>query len=212
MGIFEMVETFPDKLSCIRFLESIGWRHGAYCPHCSSVHVSRKNKYDELGQWNCLDCRSSFNVISKTLFSRTKIPLQKWFLAIVIMMNAKKGISSPQLARDLSLDQKSAWYLMIRIRREMASKENHLLEGIVEIDETYVGGKSRGIRGRGTKKAPVIGAAQRGRKIVAKMMRNVSGYEIEQFVKEFIKSGEARLMTDEFKGTNPSIIYFHEAL
>ena len=123
------------------------------------------------------------------------------------MMNAKKGISSYQLARDLEIKQKAAWYMTIRIRREMAEKENRLLSGIVEIDETYIGGKPRrhgqpkAKRGRGTKKIPVIGAVERnGGKVVAQVMPNVSGWEIEQFVKGYVKEGESKVMTDEYKG------------
>ena len=123
------------------------------------------------------------------------------------MMNAKKGISSYQLARDLEINQKAAWYMMIRIRREMAEKQNCLLSGIVEIDETYIGGKprrhgqSKAKRGRGTNKIPVIGAVERnGGKVVTQVMPNVSGWEIEQFVKCCVQMGKSKVMTDEYKG------------
>ena len=88
-------------------------------------------------------CKSSFNVLAGTIFSGTQIPLQKWFLAISLMANAKKSLSSYQLARDLELNQKTAWYMQQRIRAAMASDEGALLQGIIEADETYLGGKPR---------------------------------------------------------------------
>lgn len=185
MGIYEVMRRFPDKESCMEFLEEIRWKHGAYCPHCGSIDVNKKNKRS-LSRWNCFDCRSSFNVLSGTMFNRTRIPLQKWFLEICIMMNAKKGISSYQLARDLEINQKAAWYMMIRIRREMEEEENHLLSGIVEIDETYIGGRPRrhgqrkAKRGRGTNRIPVIGAVERGGNITARVQTDLSGRGILQ--------------------------------
>ncbi len=97
-----------------------------------------------VGRWNCHDCNASFKVTCGTVFHGTKIELQKWFLAISLVVNAKKSLSSCQLARDLDLNQKTAWYFMTRIRAEMAKKTNALLlQGIIEADETYIGGKPR---------------------------------------------------------------------
>ena len=95
-----------------------------------------------VGRWNCHACKSSFNVLSGTIFEKTRIPLQKWFLAISLVLNAKKSLSSYQLGRDLDLNQRSAWYMQQRIRAAM-TQGDRLLSGLVEADETYVGGKPR---------------------------------------------------------------------
>ena len=121
-----------------------------------------------------------------------KIPLQKWFLAISLMAHAKKSLSSCQLARDLGLKQKTCWCLMMKIRAEMG-KDNILLQGIVEADETYIGGKGKKNsdketgepckRGRGTAKDVVLGAVARGGKVVAALVENASCVEAESFIK-----------------------------
>ena len=116
-------------------------------PLCGSVKVVRKAENQRVGRWNCHGCISSFNVLSGTIFSRTKIPLQKWFLGIALVVNAKESLSSYQLARDLELTQMSAWYLQQRIRSEestctaMAADRGRSLRGIIEADETYLGGR-----------------------------------------------------------------------
>ncbi len=104
-----------------------------FCPHCSSEDVYKRNESDlgRIGRWNCQSCNVSFKVTCRTVFHGTKIALQKWFVAIALIANAKKSLSSHQLARDLSLNQKTAWYIMTRIRAEMAKKGGALLQGII---------------------------------------------------------------------------------
>lgn len=136
-----------------------------------------------VGRWHCKGCGVSFKVTHGTMFHGTKISLQKWFFAMPLMVNAKKGLSSCQLEHDLGLNQKTAWYILTRIRSEMVKKGNFLLQGIIEANETYVGGKPRkpnkredfepSKRGRGTEKTPVIGAVERGRKVVAQVAENL---------------------------------------
>ena len=138
MSIIQVMERFPGQQSCIEFLENLRWKDGNYCPHCASIRVKRKTEGNRY--WNCYDCKSSFNVTSGTMFQGTRIPLKKWFAAVALDADAKKSISSYQLARDLDMNQKSAWYMLQRIRNEMKDGENFILRGIVEADETYVGG------------------------------------------------------------------------
>lgn len=97
-----------------------------------SLHVARKREGDQVGRWSCHDCKNSFNVLSGTVMQKTKIPLQKWFLAIALIMNAKKSLNSHQLARDLEMHQNSAWYLMQCIRTAMAADQGSFLRGISE--------------------------------------------------------------------------------
>ncbi len=144
MTLMEIFEMLPDHESCISYLEITRWGEHTTCPHCGSDHVARRREKEQaahwrchLGRWNCYDCKSSFNVLSGTMFHKSKIPLQKWILGISFVINAKKSISSCQLARDLEMNQKTAWYMLTRIRAEMASQEDVLLQGIIEADETY---------------------------------------------------------------------------
>ena len=143
-----------------------------------------------------------------TVFHGTKIPLQKWFLAITLIVNAKKSLSSHQLSRDLDLNQKTAWFILTRIRAEMVKKGNLLLQGIIEADETYIGGKPRkenkkedrepAKRGRGTDKTPVIGAVERGGKVAAQVAEKLTGQRILEFIRSVVNIKDSELMTDEF--------------
>ena len=168
MNLISVFKKFPDQQACIDHLEQIRWPVIALCPFCSSEKVARKAEGDKVGRWNCHKCTNSFNVLSGTIFQGTHIPLQKWFLAIALMADAKKSISSHQLARDLKLNQKTAWRMQQCIRSAMTSDEG-------EMDETYVGGKPRyknpnNKRGRGAKgKTSVVGAVQRGGNVKAQV-------------------------------------------
>lgn len=209
MNILETMTNYNTQEKCLEHLETIRWgESGVCCPHCGSVKVNRKTEKIRSYRFNCLDCHSSFSVLSGTMFQGTKIPLPKWFLAISMIANAKKSISSCQLARDLDMNQKSAWYMNQRIRKEMDRGDNELLAGVVEADETYVGGKPRkgrdknSKRGRGTKKAPVVGIAERGGNVVMKHIRKLTGKNLANFILSHIKPKESILMTDEYKGYN----------
>lgn len=213
MNLLQIFHRFPDQEACLEHLESIRYSDTAYCPHCGSVHVARKADTDRIGRWNCHDCKSSFNVLSGTIFEKTQVPLQKWFMAVGLMMNAKKSLSSCQLARDLELNQKTAWYMQSRIRAEMAVKQSEIkLQGIIEADETYVGGKPRKFnkkknddnrppsgRGRATKKTPVIGAVERGGKVVAKVAKDLAGKGVLRFIKDTVEPEGSVLITDEYR-------------
>ena len=142
MNLLTVFRKFPDQESCIEHLEKVRYANDPYCPHCGGLNVRRKQDGERVGRWNCHDCKSSFNVLSGTIFEKTRVPLQKWFLAISLMVNAKKSLSSYQLARDLELTHQTALYMQHRIRASM-TREQVLLQGIIEADETYVGGKPR---------------------------------------------------------------------
>ena len=175
MNLISIFEKYHNQQACIDHLESIKWGDNPICPYCKSNHVARKKENKKIGRWNCHECNNSFNVLKGTIFQGTQIPLQKWFLAIALMDNAKKNLSSCQLGRDIEVTQQAAWYMQQRIRAAMASKERNYLKGIVEVDETYIGGKPRRNkrddddppkRGRGTRKTAVMGAVQRDGKVV----------------------------------------------
>ena len=211
MNLIDVMERFPDQEACIAFLEQVRWRGNPKCPHCESQKLTRREHETEtgrIGRWNYQDCKATFRVLHGTLFHGTKIPLQKWFLAISLIANAKKSISSYQLQRDLSLNQKTAWFMQVRIRAEMATKGNTLLKGIIEADETYIGGRPRkenkkedrepAKRGRGTDKTAVIGAVERGGNVVAQVAENLTGRTILEFIRCVANIKESELMTDEY--------------
>ena len=138
IDILRIFHRFPDQAACIEHLEGIRWGNLPRCPHCGGIRVARKADAGRVGRWNCHECRSSFNVLSGTVFEKTRIPLQKWFLAVGLIVHARKNLSSYRLARSLILNQKTAWFMEQRIRSEMASKQSEIrLQGIFEGDETF---------------------------------------------------------------------------
>ncbi len=159
---------------------------------------------------------------------KTRIPLQKWFLAIGLMVNAKKSISSCQLARDLNLTQQSALYMQHRIRAGMALEQKPMLQGILEADEVYIGGKPRKAnrkedrkphkRGRGTSKTPVIGVVERAGNVTARVASNLTGKGILNFLKETVEPNGSVLITDGYKaykavqGYMPHAVIDHDIL
>ena len=227
MNLIEIFRRFPDQQACIDHLESIRFADGAYCPMCGSTeNVKRKKENNLIGRWNCHDCKSSFNVLAGTVMAGTHKPLQKWFLAIALVVNAKKSISSYQLSRDLELNQKTAWYMQQRIRAAMTSDQAPMLAGIIEADETYVGGKPRkrnkrddepeggnkSKRGRGTDKTPVIGAVERDGNVVAQVAQDLTGKGILNFIRHAVDTDESVLITDEYKAYNAVREYMPHAV
>ena len=221
MNLFDLLDAFPDQLSCIAHLEDIRWNGKPECPYCGSTEVRRKKENKLVGRWNCHECKSSFNVLSGTIFEKTRVPLQKWFAAITLVVNAKKSISSHQLARDLSLTPPTAWYMLQRIRRAMAKGRDILLQGIVEADETYVGGRPRkenkkedrkSKRGV-TTKTPVLGVVERGGKVKTMMAKRVDGETLVKFIRSAVNPEGATLMTDELGGYNElEPLYDHKVI
>ena len=222
MNLLTIFTRYPDQEACVEYLAKVRWGDHPSCPHCGCTNVARKADPGRVGRWNCHGCKSSFNVMAKTIFEKTRIPLQKWFLAIGLVVNAKKSISSCQLARDLDMNQKSAWYLQQRIRAAMLTDEGDLLQGIVEADETYVGGKPRkknkrdddtpNKRGRGTKKTPVIGVVERGGNVKAKVADDLTGKGVVKFLRGAVDPQGSLLITDEYKAYNAANGIFQRAV
>ena len=169
MNLITVFQRFPDHESCIEHLERVRWPHAPTCPLCGAMNVARKADGSRIGRWNCHGCKSSFNVLSGTIFEKTRIELQKWFLAISLIINAENSISSYQLSRDLDLNQKTAWYMAMRIRKAMVD-HGDLLSGIIDADEVYIGGKpcegkksdndKPAKRGPGTDNPAIVGAVE----------------------------------------------------
>lgn len=169
MNLIDVSKAFATDEQCLAYLEKMRWPAGVRCTTCGAKEVSvitrkaeSKNKRGQLYQ--CLEptCKQQFSATSGTIFHDTHLPLQKWFLAVALITNAKKGMSALQLQRDLGLGSyRTAWYLYHRIREAM-KESGDVLEGIVEVDEVYIGGKQRGHKGKRKNKDVVIGLRQRG--------------------------------------------------
>jgi len=211
MNIIEITKKFPTQQSCIEYLEQIRWNGKPICPYCKSENVYQlkdANRY----RHHCNGCRKSFSVMVGTIYHDTRLPMQKWFLATSLILNAKKGISSRQLARDLDLPVKTAWSVAHRIRKGMIQDEA-LLKGIVEMDETYIGGKPRkeakkdddnddqNKRGRGTKKQAVVGMIERKGNVKAQLANKnkLTFTVLSALVRKHVDTNQAVLYTDEFR-------------
>ncbi len=198
MNIIQIYKQFPTNEDCLRYLEKVRWGGTPVCPYC---HAAKSTAVDKELRHHCNNCNTSFSVTVNTIFHKTKADLQKWFLAISLILNAKKGISARQLGRDIEVNKNTAWYMAMRIREAML-QDRELLTGIVEVDETYVGGKSRkgSKKGRGTSKPPVVGLAQRGGRVSALRVSNVNAKSLSRVVRENVDVTKTTVFTDQFKG------------
>lgn len=156
----ELVERFADEDKARKYLEAIRWPHGVRCPRCSSEKISRVLKRD---QFDCDSCRYQFSVTSGTVFHDSHLPLWKWLLAIYLMIGSQKGISANQVKSILKVSYKTAWYLCHRIRKAIEELKNKpKLDGTIEIDETYIGGRvDKRRKGGPSVKRSVIGLRRR---------------------------------------------------
>ena len=137
------MRAFPDEAACARHLEQLRWPDGITCPLCSS---NRKiHRLSRPGIYKCADCRKQFSVRKGTIYEESRLPLQKWYMAAFLMASSRKGISSCQLAREIGVTQKTAWFVLGRLRKssEQASHKAGTLPGSVEADESYFGGKNK---------------------------------------------------------------------
>ena len=163
MNLPDLIEQFRSEDKCREYLEDLRWLDGVICPRCAGRSVS---KIEKRHQWECNEasCRYQFSVKAGTVFHDSHLPLWKWFLAIYLIGESKKGISAKQLQRTLGVSYKTAWYLGHRVRSAMEEDSPVPLEGIVEIDETWVGDKRRERPGSSPwdSKAMVMGAVERG--------------------------------------------------
>lgn len=188
-------------------LEQLRWPIGPVCPHCGSITVYPLKAKPESkrpvrkGVYKCKDCRKQFTVTVGTLFEGSHVPLNKWLMAVSLMCSSKKGISAHQLHRMLGVTYKTAWFMGHRIRHAMqqpALKEK--LKGIVEVDETYVGGKPRkkgnNKRGRGTKKTPVVALVQRDGTVRSQIINRVTGKNLKRFIAGNVDNNST-VMTDD---------------
>ena len=217
-SVLQLLEYFNCNAVCIRHLEAQRWGGNPVCPHCASV---KKHYVIEHGtRYKCAEreCGKEFTVLVGTIFENTKLDLRYWFAAIYLVANHKKGISSHQLSRDLGITQKTAWFVLQRVREMLREEGKLILSNTVEADETWIGGKAKNKHGYNShkddkgdaskiytgakkehKKQPIAGVVERDGKVILKVVPNVGKKELTGFIKDHV-STKAMLYTDEHGG------------
>jgi transposase-like protein len=200
----ELIERFGSEDKCHAFLEELRWPDGVRCPRCDSEKISR---IQTRRQFDCDGCRYQFSVRVGTILHDSKLPLWKWFLATYLMIESRKGVSANQLKRVLGVSYKTAWYLCHRIRATMEGAEgDDLLCGIVEVDDTWVGGRPKRHKGDKTdgrsdwrdRKALIVGAVQRDGEVRLRLERRMSKEGVQAFLAEHVADDTEAIYSDQF--------------
>ena len=202
-SIISVINHFNNEDVCKNTLAEARWGDDVVCPHCGKHYCNKRKD----GRYRCNDCKHNFSCTVGTIFENSKLPLKKWFIAMYLISSHKKGVSSHQIARDCEITQKTAWYMMQKIRTLFGQDDSIGLDGDVEIDEMYLGGreinkheckKTEGTQGRSTKtKTPIFGMVQRNDgQVVAIKVDDTKAKTLMPLIKQFVKDN-ARVITDE---------------
>lgn len=205
MNIIELQKRFSTQHKCEQFLRQMRWPSGVACPKCGTV---RPYWISTRKIWRCKACAYEFSVTTGTIFHRSRTPLQKWYIAVWMMVNAKKGVSAKDLERTLDVTYKTAWRMAMQIRKAMRPGygfENKLA-GVVEMDDACIGGKSTGGKcGRGAPgKTPVLGIKERGGDMVAMVVPDFKADTIRQVLSNNVLLDAELLVTDELPSYKPA--------
>lgn len=198
IDLVTLIERFGSEDKCREYLEKLRWPEGVICPRCESKKISRIIKRD---QFDCDSCRYQFSVRADTTFAGSHLPLWKWFLATYLMGESRKGMSANQLKRTLGVSYKTAWFLCHRIRWAMGEGTPEKLNGTVEVDETYIGGKARWPNPY-SNKTMVLGAIERNGRVVFRVEREkfASREILHKFVGDVIHEDAEAIYTDGHYG------------
>ncbi len=201
-SLFDLFATFPDEQSCLDHLRELRWRDGEFCPYCGDNRVYH---FSDRKTFKCGACRQRFSIKVGTIFEDTKLPLRKWFMAIWLITNHPKGIASTTLAKDLKVTQKTAWFVLHRLRHAAQTRSfNAPLKGDVETDTTFVGGKEKnkhadkripGSQG-GANKSVVLGIIERDGELRAGHVADHKAKTLQTIIRENVRQGSA-VLTDE---------------
>ncbi len=208
MNLLDIYKELNTEAKCLTFLEHMRWPDGVKCISCESLRITRITSKGKLNKktgkrspdrelYQCNDCRFQFTTTTGTVYHDTHLPLSKWFLAIALITESKKGISANQLSRALSVNYRTAWYLAHRIRKAMVDANAPKLKGIVEIDETYIGGKQRGNKGKLKNKDVVIGVRERGGPLRMVQTPDNKTDTVYQVIADHVAKDAQAIMTDE---------------
>ena len=197
MTLVDLHSLFTTEAKCRTYLKRLRWPKGVACPRCQHTAISTLRNQ---GKYECAKCEYQFSVTSGTIFHDSRLSLEKWFLAVLLICEAKKGMSANQLKRTIGVSYKTAWYLSHRIRAAMKGADASLLSGTVEVDETYIGGKQRHVgRGHGMdNKTMVLGIIQRGGELRLKVDKRANRKTLHKFINKNAADETKAIYTDEW--------------
>ena len=202
-SIISVIRHFSSEKVCRQALAEARWKDDAVCPHCGKHHCVKRTD----GRVRCNQCKHNFSCTTGTIFENTNLSLQKWFIAMYLISSHKKGVSSHQIARDCEVTQKTAWYMLQKIRTLFAQDDSVALGGEIEADEMYLGGReinkheskrTAGTQGRSTTtKPPIFGMVERekGKAVVIKV-EDTKAKTLMPIIKQFVKEN-AHIFTDD---------------
>jgi len=201
LSSYEILHKFSNESVAVSYFEDIRWKNGKCCPHCNHDKIT---KCTRAYFYYCPKCKKKFTVKTNTVMDHSHIGVGKWMYAIYMILTARKGISSMQLSKELGITQKSSWFMLQRIRTACTTKEK--LCGIVEVDETYIGGKednkheiNKQRLGRGSVgKIPVFGMKSRNGRTKAIVLENVTKDTIQEIIRKNVRKGSV-ICSDDFK-------------
>ena len=215
-SLYDFFSKFPNEESARKYFELKRWNGHVRCPHCGSNYITECKDQKPM-PYRCKDCRKFFSVRFGTILEESKLPLHKWLMCMYLLATSRKGISSIQISKELGITQKTAWFLCHRIREVWMKDKKEKLDGIVEVDETFIGGKESNKhfskklnKGRGSVgKLIVIGAKQRNGKVIVKHNDDTSAYNLQGFIGKHVERN-SNVFTDEFKSYKGLVGFVHE--